>query len=87
MRIVLRGSKSSFEVEFCIDTRIGIENDVLENSFKPFSQVYAPTARIYGVTGLGLTISKNVSPSFLLPRDTHISEQLLIDDCVSSLQA
>jgi signal transduction histidine kinase len=50
------------EVQFVIeDTGIGIEKHVLDKLFKPFSQGDSSTARLYAGTGLGLTISKNVS--------------------------
>jgi signal transduction histidine kinase len=54
--------KEIVEVQFVIeDTGIGIEKDVLDKLFQPFSQGDSSTARLYGGTGLGLTISKNVS--------------------------
>jgi signal transduction histidine kinase len=58
----------TLEVQFVIeDTGIGIEKHVLERLFTPFHQGDASTARLYGGTGLGLTISQNVSAPFHCP--------------------
>jgi signal transduction histidine kinase len=62
-----RDYHEALQVKFVIeDTGIGIEKHVLKRLFTPFHQGDASTARLYGGTGLGLTISQNVRGLFVI---------------------
>lgn len=43
------------------DTGIGIEQKMMERLFQPYKQGDSSTARLYGGSGLGLVICRNVS--------------------------
>lgn len=44
-----------------VDTGVGIASDMVEEVFKPFTQADASTTRQFGGTGLGLTISNELT--------------------------
>lgn len=55
-------SKNEISLQFSVkDTGIGIPEDRVETIFESFTQASGSTKRLYGGTGLGLTISKQLT--------------------------
>lgn len=78
------GEHEVLEVKFVIvDTGIGIDRETLDRLFTPFQQGDASTARLYGGTGLGLTISQNVCSPILCGFSSDIALQKYYHYCRS----
>lgn len=65
---------------FCVeDTGKGIAPAALERIFAPFEQEHADTARLYGGTGLGLTISRRLAG--LMGGDLRAESRVGVGSC------
>jgi len=70
-----REAGADARIRFAVsDTGLGIPADKISELFQPFAQVHGPTSRVYGGTGLGLTISKRLAKS--LGGDVEVSSEL-----------
>jgi two-component system, sensor histidine kinase len=60
VRVRAKANGESFAVAVA-DTGIGISEDKLEHVFEEFAQADASSTRVYGGTGLGLTIARRLA--------------------------
>lgn len=60
----------TFEVE---DSGIGIKKDVLDKLFVPYQQGDSSTARMFGGSGLGLSISRSVGHMMLYLTQANVT--------------
>jgi len=72
---VLHKDDNSVKVLFTVtDTGIGIPDDKLHLIFESFTQAYTDTTRLFGGTGLGLTISKRLIE--MLEGEIHVKSKV-----------
>ena len=62
---VINSNQDNIEVRYLVkDDGIGIAQDKLETILEPFSQAQKDTSKIYGGTGLGLSVTKGILEIF-----------------------
>ena len=72
---ILQKTETDIRILFTVtDTGIGIPDDKLHLIFESFTQAYTDTTRLFGGTGLGLTISKRLIE--MLEGEIHVKSKV-----------